>query len=145
MLEGLDIVAFRGPFIDENADHPTLEIDIRVSEPRPGWDGIHGAAVQIHGVEAIKVVLSALKAAGVEEKPHYGTAWPWPVDRLKQWYREEFDRRTKLIEAGEVNRIDWIDPGTRVAFSEVCAKAREKGIDSNVVNLRLAMGDGDAD
>jgi hypothetical protein len=55
---------------------------------------------------------------------------------LATWFKTEFARRTKLLEAGD-GRIDWIDAGTRVSFSEVSAKAGELGLPDDVVALRL--------
>lgn len=59
--------------------------------------------------------------------------------KLRQWRRAEFKRRTALLQV-DLGRIDWLDPGTRVSFSEVCEKARELGIDLPVTELRLAIG-----
>jgi hypothetical protein len=32
-------------------------------------------------------------------------------------------------------RIDWVDPGTRVSFSEVVAKAQDLGVGRDPMNL----------
>jgi hypothetical protein len=60
------------------------------------------------------------------------------IEQLRAWIREEHRRRTDLLDAGN-GRIEWIDPGTRVGFSEACAKAEELGIEADVVSLRLAL------
>ena len=60
------------------------------------------------------------------------------LQELRRWRHAEFTRRTRALEAG-ADRIDWVDPGTRVSFSEVCEKARELGLEMNVVELRLAV------
>ena len=63
---------------------------------------------------------------------------------IRKWYREEFHRRTKLLAKGE-GRIDWVNEGTRVSFSEICHQADimsatlEYG-SYNVVELRQMFG-----
>lgn len=64
-----------------------------------------------------------------------------PLDQLKQWRRETFAERTRLLNAGQ-GRIDWLDEGTRVSWTEVVAKAEKLGVTLHPVELRLAMGDG---
>ena len=61
------------------------------------------------------------------------------MKNLVEWYKSEFKRRTDLLAAGN-GRIDWIDPGTRVSFSEIWAKAEELGIEENPVTLRIVFG-----
>jgi hypothetical protein len=56
-------------------------------------------------------------------------------EELVAWYRGEFDRRTSALNSGQ-GRIDWLDAGSRVSFSEVSAKAEELGIKANPVDLR---------
>lgn len=56
-------------------------------------------------------------------------------DRLRAWLKAEHIQRTRLICEGK-GRIDWLDYGTRVSFSEVCAKAAELGLDVSPVQIR---------
>jgi hypothetical protein len=59
------------------------------------------------------------------------------MDKLIAWFKAEYARRTAAIKTGK-GRIDWLDPGTRISWSEVLAKADELGIDTrDPVNLRL--------
>lgn len=59
------------------------------------------------------------------------------IDKLNAWIKEEYNRRTALIEQNsEEAKITWLDHGTRVSFSEVCSKARELGVNFHVVDLR---------
>jgi hypothetical protein len=60
------------------------------------------------------------------------------VRALRSWFDAEFRHRTKMLEAGE-GKISWLNPGTRVSFSEVCAKAEELELSSNPVELRLMI------
>jgi hypothetical protein len=60
------------------------------------------------------------------------------IQALRKWYRQEFDRRTKLLEAGN-GRIDWLDKGTRVSWSEVWIKAQDLGINLGPAELRLQL------
>ena len=55
--------------------------------------------------------------------------------QLINWAAVEFDRRTQLLREGE-GQIDWIDPGTRVSWTEIVERARDLGITMNVVELR---------
>jgi hypothetical protein len=61
-------------------------------------------------------------------------------EELIYWYKREFRQRTALLAKGE-GRIEWIDAGTRVSFSEVCEKADDLGLEMNVVELRTALED----
>lgn len=58
---------------------------------------------------------------------------------LRYWIKLQYDYRTDEIEQNR-GRIDWIDPGTRVSFTEVWAKAEDLGIKMNVVEFRLWLG-----
>jgi len=58
-----------------------------------------------------------------------------PHDRLKEWLRQEYDRRTRALEQG-AGRIEWVMPECRVSFSEVVEKARELSIKDNITELR---------
>lgn len=62
------------------------------------------------------------------------------ITELAKWYKNEYRRRTDAINNGE-GRIDWLDEGTRVSFSEIQEKANEFGIQVNVVKLRLLLDD----
>lgn len=57
---------------------------------------------------------------------------------LLNWGREEFARRTKAVEDGTAS-IYWLDPGTRVSWTEICVKAEELGVKraKNPVEFRL--------
>jgi len=44
---------------------------------------------------------------------------------------------TREVVSAGTPRIDWLDPGTRVSWSEIVAKAEEFGIKSDPVTLRL--------
>jgi hypothetical protein len=58
------------------------------------------------------------------------------MQRLAQWYRSEYARRTKAVKAGTAP-IDWLAAGYRVTWTEVVAKAEELGIDtSDITKLR---------
>ena len=59
-----------------------------------------------------------------------------PLQQLVKWYRREYDHRTAKVCIG-IAPINWIDKGTRVSWSEVYSKARELGIESDPVTLRL--------
>ena len=59
-----------------------------------------------------------------------------PMRQLVKWYRRERRCRTAKVREGTA-RIDWLDPGTRVSWSEIVAKAEEFGIKSDPVTLRL--------
>lgn len=64
------------------------------------------------------------------------------MDKLHQWMRDEWDRRTKLVEEGNISPSDivWINPEYRLQFSEVTAKAQELGINTDdVVSFRLHL------
>lgn len=64
------------------------------------------------------------------------------IDQLRDWMRDEFDRRTKLVEEGKISPSDivWVNPEYRLQFSEVTEKAKELGIDtSDVVEFRLKL------
>lgn len=54
---------------------------------------------------------------------------------LTNWFRAEYQRRTMAIENG-TGRVDWLDCGTRVSWSEIVSKARDLGITDDVVTMR---------
>jgi hypothetical protein len=54
---------------------------------------------------------------------------------LIAWFKSEFARRTRALGEGK-GRIDWIDPGTRVSWSEITTKAEQLGINRDMVDLR---------
>jgi hypothetical protein len=59
-----------------------------------------------------------------------------PADRqLLHWYNETYQSRTRAVRDNTA-RIDWLDPGTRVSWTEMVAKAEELGIRKNPVALR---------
>lgn len=58
------------------------------------------------------------------------------MDKLIAWYKAEYKRRTDLLDRDQ-GQIDWLDPGTRVSFSEVWAKAEELGVNESPVTLRI--------
>jgi hypothetical protein len=59
------------------------------------------------------------------------------MNDLIKWFWSEFNRRTDAIASGAA-RIDWLDTGTRVSWTEVVSKAEELGLDtSNPVKFRL--------
>ena len=77
----------------------------------------------------------------LEAASYYG--WGAPslnkkLTKLIDWIDSEYARRTKAVKNGTA-RIDWIDEGTRVSFSEIVAKAEALGIDTNPVSLRTAI------
>lgn len=49
------------------------------------------------------------------------------LDLLAAWYRSEYRRRTKAVEAGGAN-IDWLVPEYRVSRTEVVAYAESIGV-----------------
>jgi hypothetical protein len=55
---------------------------------------------------------------------------------LLSWVKQEYLRRTRLIKVG-AGKIDWIDPGTRVSWTEVVTKAEALGVARKGVDLRL--------
>lgn len=59
---------------------------------------------------------------------------------LGRWFRQTYIERTIKVALGEASIID-IEPGNRVPWSEVSAKARDLGSDENIVDLRLWWGD----
>lgn len=63
-----------------------------------------------------------------------------PIDELVAWVRAEYARRTRAIAAGN-GRIDWLDPGTRVSWSEVFAKAHDLGMKCAPVELRITLSE----
>lgn len=46
---------------------------------------------------------------------------------LLDWGNAEFARRTRAVEDGTAD-VYWLDPGTRVSWTEICAKAEELGV-----------------
>ena len=55
--------------------------------------------------------------------------------QLLNWVSTEYNRRSVALSEGH-GRVDWLDPGTRVSWSEIIAKAESLGINRNPVNLR---------
>jgi hypothetical protein len=54
---------------------------------------------------------------------------------LLRWAGSEFKRRTRLVKVG-AGKIDWLDPGTRVSWTEITTKAEALGIARKGVDLR---------
>lgn len=61
------------------------------------------------------------------------------VAATRAWAREEFARRTEAVETGTAP-IGWLDPGSRVGFSECVAKAETLGSTLSLPDLRSALG-----
>lgn len=56
--------------------------------------------------------------------------------KLLDWFDTEFKSRTKAVK-NSTARIDWIDPGTRISWTEILSKAEELGITTrNAVEMR---------
>jgi hypothetical protein len=54
---------------------------------------------------------------------------------LLRWFKATRAARTRAVKNGSAP-IDWLDKGTRVAWSEIWNKAQELGIKRDVVDLR---------
>jgi len=54
---------------------------------------------------------------------------------LRAWFEKEYRRRSAAVRAG-TGKIEWLDKGTRVAWSEIAMKAVELGITDDIVTLR---------
>jgi urocanate hydratase len=55
--------------------------------------------------------------------------------KLLDWFDATFAQRTAAVE-NNTARIDWIDEGTRVSWSEIAMKAVEFGDLRDIVTLR---------
>jgi len=59
--------------------------------------------------------------------------------KIKNWYQDQYWFRTRALNKGE-GKIDWVDPGTRVSWSEVVAYAETLGLQLSPLD-RVELGD----
>jgi hypothetical protein len=62
-----------------------------------------------------------------------------PKQQLLRWFKAEYAGRTAAVKNGTA-KIDWIVPEYRITWSEIMSKARDLGINDNIVDLRWWWG-----
>jgi hypothetical protein len=84
------------------------------------------------------------RALGADWRPYfYGPDFKplWPVEeRAAGWAADTFRERTERLASGDCKQSDWIDwgdPATRVAWSEV--RSRFPGVSKDVTESRVAV------
>jgi len=60
------------------------------------------------------------------------------LELLEKWIRAEFALRTYAIAHG-IHNVDWLDPHTRVSYTDIASKATDMGIRADPFEFRERM------